>query len=832
MVVSKRCYIRTRPMVGMLGVCYLSVSLAQDPPPPPPPVEEGMDSSQIPPPPPPPPTDDVDNGGNSSSVSSPDIGSSGSTSGGSSGGATPANTTKKPPGKRVPPAQDLVSIDFPDGVAIKDVIKAVSQWTGKNFILGQGVSSTAKVTIISPQQVTREEAYQAFLSALNIAGFTTVDTGKAVKIVSTRSASSSNIKTFYGSSWAPMTDEIITQIIPLQYIDANTIAQQLRTILRESNPVPFSSTNSLIVSDTGHKVRRLLEIILLLDVKSNQPQVSILPIKHTDAKDIKQKIEEIFGSGGGKGSSLYLQKSIVDERTNSLILIGPPRGLDDVARFIARVDKPLEDAASMNQIHVRALNYADAEKLAATLQALAQGSSAARPAGTAPRRPGAPNGAGGTTVAADLGGVKITAEKTTNSLIIQGSRSAFKELDAIINQLDRRKFQVYVESDIIDVNLSNSFLVNTTVLAGVPDKALGGRFNAPFGWKPGEIAPFAVKLDGATNAEKAQLVKSIPSMAVLGILSQKSINIGGIEISPGAFIFALKEDGNSNVLQSPSLVVNDNEEANFDVTERETLIVPTEDPTTKLKSFKTENIDATLGLKIKPQISKAHEINMDLQLKAESFGRRNSDGLPVQTNKRAFNTKISVRDHQTVVISGLQRDIDIEGRSKVPLLGDIPVLGWLFRNSSSQKQKTNLMIFLTPHVVRDADDMSKIYERKVKDQEEFLKKFYGKDFKEKEVFRRMPSVQQGKVPPLPAGELSTHSGGSGSSATGLNGASMDSKEGNIEKGNLPSEDPNPIVVPGGARSGGGAPAFSSAPEVPSPAESVPPPPPPPLENNP
>lgn len=288
---------------------------------------------------------------------------------GRAGPSGPATTAKTPadkpksgatsPGKKVPPGQDLVSIDFPEPTAIKDIIKAVGQWGEKNFILDQGVSSNKKIQIISPQQVTKEEAYQSFLSALNVAGLTTVDTGKVVKIVPTMQAKSANIKTFYGSSWSPMTDEIITQIIPLENIDAKTVATQLQSILRNSSAVPFS-TKMLIVSDTGHKIRRLLEIIRLLDVKGNQPQVSILPLKYTDAKDTKTKVEEVFGGRGG-GSALYLDKVLIDERQNALILVGPPRGLDDVVRLVARLDKPLDDQNTQAQIHVRNLDYADAE---------------------------------------------------------------------------------------------------------------------------------------------------------------------------------------------------------------------------------------------------------------------------------------------------------------------------------------------------------------------------------------------------------------------------------------------------------------------------------------
>lgn len=774
-------------------------ALAQDVPPPPPPPpppgdENGMDGFNDFTPPPPPEEPEFNPPPDTGGFDAPSSSSSSSTSPGAS-----SSSNAPAPARRVPPGQELVSIDFPEATSLKDIIKAVSQWTGKNFILGQGVSSSAKVSIISPQQVTKEEAYQAFLSALNVAGYTTVDTGKAVKIVSTRQATSSNIKTFYGSSWAPMTDEIITQIIPLQYIDAQTVANQLRTILRESNPVPFQTTNSLIVSDTGHKIRRLLEIIKLLDVKANQPQVAIVPIRHTDASDIGKKVQDVFGASG-RGSNLYLQKVIVDDRTNSLILIGPPRGLDDVARLIARLDKPLDDAGSQTQIHVRPLDYADAEKLAATLQSLAQGASSAN-RNTAARRafPGAPaqaGAAGQPGAVADLGGTKISADKATNGLIIQGSKAAFNEIETIIRQLDRRRDQVYVEADIIDVNINNGMSLATSFLAGAT--GANGNVRMPFGWKPGGMAPFAVNQENLNDSQKVGLINAIPSQAIFGVLSSKTVNIGGVDISPGAFLFALKTDENSNVLQTPSLLVADNEEAIFDATERYNLLTTQEDPTTKFRSQKIEPLDATLSLKLKPQVSKSNFVNMDLAIKAESFGTRSDDGRPTQTNKRSFTTKITSENSQTIVISGLQRDTEIDGKSKVPLLGDLPIIGWLFRNSSTAKSKTNLMFFITPHVVRDSSDLQKIYEQKVKARDEFLRAFYGDDFRKKPVFNRMPKLEDGKAPPAPPASESSPipsspSAGSMSSATPT-------------EITLPSEDPNPIVVPG---AGGGGSTFSS-----------------------
>ncbi len=277
----------------------------------------------------------------------------------------------------VPPGQELVNIDFPEPTDIKDIIRAVSLWTGKNVILGKDVSG--KVQMISPRKVTKVEAYQAFLSALNLLQLTTVETGKVIKIVPVRSAMKSNLKTFQGTGWTPATDELITQIVPLRYISARDIQATLSRLTSSGSMIAYSPTNTLIISDSGFKVRRLLEIIQLLDVQTQQPKISIVPIRYGDAKAIQGLVQNIFQSGGAAKSKDYLSyKILADERTNSVIIFGPPRTIADVKGLVQRFDIRIDDPARQSQIHVRPLDYADAEKLATTLSALAPGGSPGR----------------------------------------------------------------------------------------------------------------------------------------------------------------------------------------------------------------------------------------------------------------------------------------------------------------------------------------------------------------------------------------------------------------------------------------------------------------------
>lgn len=651
-----------------------------------------------------------------------------------------------PPATNVPHGQELVSIDFPNGVNLNDIIRTVGTWIGKNFILGQGVQGNTKISIISPEPVTKEEAYQAFLSALNISGFTTVDTGKVVKILSIANARSSNIKTYYGESWAPATDEIINQVVPLHYIDASSVINQLRPMLGLTQYTAFTTTNSLILTDTGNRIRRILEVIKLLDNKTNQAQVTIVPINYMNAKDASSKVSDIFSTKNGP--SLTLQKVIVDERTNSLILVGPSRGLDDVVRFIQRIDKPTFTQSSL--IQVRPLDYADAEKLAQTLQSLAQNSSTNRSSGFQPPPFIAPNGlpnagaiaAPGQAVA-DLSGVKITADKATNSLIIQGNKAAYEEVDDLISQLDRRRAQVYVEADVVDLVIKNNLDWHPSSLGGAK---LNNGYTIPFGFNAPQAVPFTVSTTN-TATDPSALLGSASSNAILGILSNQTINIGGFSLTPGAILFALKQDSNTNILQTPSMIVSDNETASFESNQQYSVNVSVANPNGSGTVTQAQKYDVTTSLKITPQVSRADFVNLKINLQLDDAGPIGKDGFPSPIQKRKAESVVTVQNEQTAVLGGITQDSTKVSEAKVPLLGDIPILGWFFKAVTNEKIKTNLALFVTPHIVRSSDDLAKIYEKKLNDRDIFLKAYYGNAFKEEDFYSKLPTAKQGMAPP-------------------------------------------------------------------------------------
>ena len=621
----------------------------------------------------------------------------------------------------LPQGEELVNIDFPEPTEIKDIIKAVALWTGKNVILDRQVSG--KVQIISPRKVTKEEAYQAFLSALNILGHTTVETGKVIKIMPIRTAVKGNLKTFMGAKWTPRTDEIITQIVPLKYINAKNIQTTLSRIVSSNSMIAYQPTNTLIISDTGYKVRRVLDIIDLLDVQTQQPRLEIIPIRFSDAKSVAEKVRELVTRSSrskrtrSAGSQEY--KILVDERSNSVIIFGPPRTITDVKQMVEKFDIELDDPSKQATIHVRPLDYADAKTLAATLSALTQSST--RRTTRSRRLPSSLKSA--PTVAQFDNNVKITAYEPSNSLLITGSRSAYQALNAIIRKLDMRRSQVYVEADILDININDSFAVGASIFAGAGSsdgmKTIGS-------WQ-GENAASLIVGSALANNESTQL-KALESLRGLfasdgiavGILSGMEVELPGLgKVSPGAFINLLKTDANTKVLANPQILTSNNEEAK--IIDGETRLFYTEPLTaTGAKTQKLEKQNADLRLKIKPNISHSNYVTLKIDLESTDFGTQDSaESLP-NLIKRQTSQIVTVKNGQTVVISGLLKTREFETFQKIPLLGDIPILGWLFRNSRLGSTKTNLVVFLKPHIVHSASDLAQIYKQKITERDKFL----------------------------------------------------------------------------------------------------------------
>ena len=835
-------------MATLMGV-GLNAASAQDtnlpPPPPPPPPAESV--TPPPPPPPPPPPMSVDDA--------------------SDHGPAPEETTRKPSmaapntsGRKstvtkvapdtakvviedkkgadaIPAGQELVNMDFPEKTEIRDIVRAVALWTGKNVILDNNVSG--KIQIISPRRVTKEEAYQAFLSALNVLRLTTVETGKILKIVPISTAVRGNLRTFLGSKWTPLTDEIITQIVPLKYVDAKSIQSTLGKIVTANSMVAYEKTNTLIISDSGYKVRRILDILELIDVQGQQPQVQFVPIRYADAKTINDRVSEILKANSAGGGSYGSFKLMVDDRTNSVIVFGPPRTIADVQSLIKKFDIELDDPNRQSSIHVRPLDYADAKKVASTLSSLAQGGKKKTPSFSPPSMPGAPGGAGGGAATAEFDdNVKITADESSNSLLITGSRSSYQAVNSILRKLDIRRSQVFVEADILDLSTDNRFNFSTSIFGG----AKSGQNPVITAWQGKSFAPVVAAQTAPSATTAAAAAGTFADDMTIGILSAKTVTVPGLgSFSPGALIKLIKSDANTRVLSSPHIMTADNEEAKIVVGEKVFFRSSEVNPTTGAALPKVEKEDVDLSLTLKPNISNSNYVTMKVDIDASSVdGLDASTGLP-KVKKRKTGQVLTVKSGQTVVVSGLVQTQEFESFQKIPLLGDIPILGWLFRNSSTGHRTSNMVIFLTPHVVHGADDLATIYQSKLKERDEYLEYVYGSSFKDDRFYAMLPTLEDGKYQPDPKDEDERKRREEVRSSY-LNDATSESNMSESKKADMTAPTPVPMNATlgnGGGSVGDGGLAPSpglmpppGAPPPPSGDIDMPPPPEPPMMDEP
>lgn len=643
--------------------------------------------------------------------------------------------------------RELVNMDFPELTDIRDIIKAVSLWTGKNVILDRQVHG--KVQIISPKQVTKEEAYQAFLSALNVLQLTPVETGKIIKILPIRAALKDNLKTYMGSQFTPRTDEVITQIVPLKYIDAKQIRSTLSRIVSSNAIIAYEPTNTLIISESGFKVQRILDIIQLLDVQTQQSQVAIVPIKYADAKSIAEKVRQIFTGGGKGGSSYHTYKIMTDERTNAVIIFGPPRTIKDVRNLVKKFDTKVDDPSRQASIHVRPLDYADAKKLASTLSALTSSNSNSRTSRlrASPLRTTAAKGAPSSTpsVAEVAEGVKISADESSNSLLITGSRSAYDAVNSIIRKMDVKKSQVFIETDVLDIGLNNDLSFGTSIFAGLPTN-----YENVAAWEAGGMAPLVIgSAQGTDNqlVNAADVAKTFANEFTFGVLAGDSVNVPGIgDITPGGIIKMLKSDSNTRVLSSPHILISNNEEGLFSSGKKIFFTSNKVNETTGTTTPTVEKEEVKLQLKIKPNISYSDYVTMTIELDADSLaGTDTKSGLPIISKRKTTQT-VTVKNGQTVVISGLVETTESETYRKIPLLGDLPVIGWLFRNSILKKQKNNLVIFVTPHIVHGPQDLAEIYKEKLEERDELLKA-WGSDLEDDDFYAALPTYEDGQFRP-------------------------------------------------------------------------------------
>jgi len=657
-----------------------------------------------------------------------------------------------------PEADDeYVTMDFQD-VDLVVLVKFISELTGKNFIIDEKVRG--KVTVISPTKITKEEAYQVFESVLDIKGFTTVPAGKVIKIVQARDAVGKSIETLTEPDYRQVSDRFITRLLPLQYVsaeDAKRILDPLKSKAGGQIDL-YGPTNTLIITDTSLNINRFMKIIKEIDVAGFETVIEVIPIKYAMADVMASELEAVLQASTSQAKTQPAKsvrsrrrsktstsrttekesgiKIIPDERTNSLIVVATLDQLKMIKDLIARLD--FDTPRTYGKIHVYYLQFADAEELAGVLNSLVSGTGMSR-TGTSRRGQTGMGGRTGRTQTGQSGGVppgisrmlesfesevSITADIATNSLIVIASPQDYITLKGVIDKLDIKRRQVYVEAVFMEVKPDSIRKIGMEFRSGIPledgdvvDKiALGG---TEWGLGTNDLlntlsGALSLLTDGdptsTTSTPSNPLALSSTGMTFGAVFD--TITIPGIGVTIPANIFllrALQEDSETNILSNPHLVAMDNEEAEIVVGQNVPFVTGTSQTTVStVMSVTRENVGITL--RFTPQISESDYIKLILYEEISSVAEKGAGGTdpdkvgPTTLTRTATNTVI-VKDGQTIVIGGLIDDRITRLTSKVPWLGDIPFLGWFFRYESKTVEKTNLMLFLTPHILWEDEDV-------------------------------------------------------------------------------------------------------------------------------
>ncbi|HEY8279051.1 MAG TPA: type II secretion system secretin GspD [Bdellovibrionota bacterium] len=652
----------------------------------------------------------------------------------SSGFASGGKNSRLPP-----PAtckETVENFDYPDA-EILDVAKAIAKLTGKNFIYNpQDIKG--RISVVSQTQITVCDAWNAFLTSLNIKGFAIVPSGKYLRIERIASAKEKQTP-IYSEKQAPNNDEFITRVIPLRYIDATEFESAFRLWMpREARMQAYQQTNTIIITDTATHINRMMELIGLLDVAGYQESLVVMPIHNAAAKDIAKLIESILnersagGGGGGFGmpprpgnpygmqggrtgtrgraGGSTISKIIADDRTNSLIVKANAAGLQEIRALVRRLDTKVAVAEGSGRIHVVSLRFANAEELSKVLQNITSGASSSKSSGGNRAFP-----AWGEAPQTFQNDIKVSPDKTTQSLVITASPQDFASMKKVIDRLDQPRDQVFLEAMILEMSLNR-------------DNAFGvSFFNAVNG----------LALNSASgNLQNIMTPGKLPSGFVLGMKSGRSVEVQTgdssntrLNVSSFQGLFELiQANTDAQVIATPQIIALDNEKATFEVSEQ----VPVEKTTTSngvpVTSFEPDK--ASLTLVVTPQINKGSNfVKLEIDQKLENFDPTNVPidlrGRATGKNSRSTNTKVFVQSDDTVVLSGMIRNQVQEVINKVPILGDIPVLGWLFKNSSTKNRKSNLMVFITPRIVKQYDKMRKILAKKLDERDEFVHETQG-----------------------------------------------------------------------------------------------------------
>jgi len=575
---------------------------------------------------------------------------------------------------------------------IRAVIDFVAGFSGKNFLVDNRVKG--RVTIVSPSPISEDAAYDVFLSVLEINGFAAVKAGSVIKIIP-RAESKQKAVPVLLKSGSP-NDAVVTQVLRLKYADSQQLVALIRPLISpNSNLVAYARGNMLLLTDSASNIQRIQKLLKLLDRK-DAVGVKMFTLKHASADKLAATLSKLYPAAVNGMVGL---KAIAHQPGNVLIVVAAPQMINEVEGLVDRLD--LAQEADSGRLQVRYLKYAKAKDVAAVLSNFMTNAPAAT----------ANNGAAKSLFSGD---VKVVADEATNALLITADPSDIVAVGGIIDKLDVRRRQVLIEALIVEVSGNSiqrfgvEWMATGGVGAGVQNfsnmKTIGGALSA------NAIAANPVSVSAALTAVA-------PSGITLGVVNKA--------LSIGALVHAMESDNDANVLSTPNLLTMDNEEAEIVVGKNVPFITGQNSTQGGLANpFQTiERKDVGLTLRVKPQISDGDSVRLDIYQEISSVDGVTAGGGGLTTSKRSIKTVVLANDGQMIVLGGLMREDATVKIQRVPCIGSIPLLGEPFKFSENTKTKTNLMIFLKPHIIKNSNYLESITNRKYND----IKKLYERE---------------------------------------------------------------------------------------------------------
>lgn len=632
------------------------------------------------------------------------------------------------------PAGARITFNLQDA-DLPDLVRAIGNITGRRFIIS-GKARSIKATIYSPTKVSPAEAYQAFLSVLSTNGMTVVPAGRYLKIEDSAGIATQPVPLYGAGEQAPTEDRFVTRIHRLRNMTAENAAQLLGHFKSQAGDItPYAASNTIVITDTGANIRRMMQILSDVDTPSVGEQIWVERLQYIAATEAVQRINEILGTTAGAagasapgapGSDVRLVRLVAEDRSNAVMIVATERMYQRVLEIIRVLDRPT--AQETGNIHVYAVQHADAEELSNTVNNIVSGG---RQAGQAAGQRGA--------ATVFEGAIRITADKRTNSIVVTATQRDFIEVRAILERLDRARRQVFIEAAVMELEVTNGNTFGVSFHGGAQLTNFLGIPGATIplgGFQASNSIQFPASQDALTGLALGVRGPAIPNL---------NLGIPGFTLGIPAFgivLRALADNGDADVLATPSIIAMDNEPADINVGANIALqnnvgagfgAAPGAAGQAgagalgllgAFGGFSAPRGDVGTKIRIVPHINDSNEVRLEIDEEISEAGAAEGTLGVVPINRRTAKTKVVVQDQQTVVIGGLIRNAVRRSTTRIPILGDLPLIGALFRSETRRVERRNLLLFMTPYVIRDQSDLRRIFERKMRERQEFLDRYF------------------------------------------------------------------------------------------------------------